>query len=265
VDGLLDVLRSIDLTTLSGDDTVARIRHLCRRARQPLPLVVRDALGVGPGEIRVAAVCVFPAFVPQALEALEGTGIPVATVSAGFPHGLSSLSQRIRDVGTAVEAGAQEVDVVIRREWVLTGEWEKLYREIRAFREAAGKAHLKVILGTGDLETLNQVGRGALTAMMAGADFVKTSTGKEKVNATLPVGLAMARAIRAYEKRTGFRVGLKPAGGIRTAREGYQWLKLVRQELGEEWARPELFRIGASGLLGDVVATLASRLDVALP
>jgi deoxyribose-phosphate aldolase len=264
IEGLLGVLRSIDLTTLSSDDTTARIRRLCRRARVPLPLPLRDALGVRPDEIRVAAVCVFPAFVPQALEALEGSGLPVATVSAGFPHGLSSLSQRIREVEAAVEAGAQEVDVVIRREWVLTGQWEKLYREVRAFREAVGKAHLKVILGTGDLDTLNQVGRGALTAMMAGADFVKTSTGKEKVNATLPVGLAMARSIRAYETRTGFQVGLKPAGGIRTARDGYRWLELVRQELGEEWGSPELFRIGASGLLGDVVGTLASRLDVSL-
>jgi deoxyribose-phosphate aldolase len=200
--------------------------------------------------------------VPQALEALEGSGISVATVSAGFPHGLSSLSQRIREVASAAESGAQEIDVVTRREWALTGKWEMLYREVGAFREAAGTAYLKVILGTGDLATLNQVGRSALTAMMAGADFVKTSTGKEKVNATLPAGLAMVRAIRSYERRTGYRVGLKPAGGIRSALDGCRWLRLLEEELGEDWITTELFRVGASGLLDQVVRALAARLGV---
>ena len=256
IGALLKVLKAIDLTTLSSDDTVARVRGLCRTARMPIPAPVREGLGLRRRDSRVGAVCVFPAFVPHALGFLEGTGIPVATVSAGFPHGLSSLSQRIREVGAAAEAGAQEIDVVIRREWALQGRWEELFREIRAFREAAGKAHLKVILGTGDLADLNQVARASLASMMAGADFVKTSTGKEKVNATLPVGLAMAKAIRAYGGATGFRVGLKPAGGIRLAREGLQWLRLVESELGEEWTEPRLFRIGASSLLGDVVAAI---------
>jgi len=250
---LLNVLKAIDLTTLSSDDTVPRVRNLCKTARGPLPAAVRKELGLRPDEARVGAVCVFPAFVPHALEFLEGTRVPVATVSAGFPHGLSSLSQRIREVGAAAEAGAQEIDVVIRREWALQGRWAELFREVRAFREAAGRTHLKVILGTGDLANLNQVARAALTCMMAGADFVKTSTGKEKVNATLPVGLAMAKAIRSYHERTGFMVGLKPAGGIRTAREGFQWLRMMQAELGEEWTKPHLFRIGASSLLGDVV------------
>jgi deoxyribose-phosphate aldolase len=252
----LKVLNAIDLTTLSSDDTVARVRSLCKTARMPFPVPLRRELGLRTEETRVGAVCVFPVFVPHALGFLEGTRIPVATVSAGFPHGLSSLSQRIREVGAAAEAGAQEIDVVIRREWALQGRWEELFREVRAFREAAGKAHLKVILGTGDLADLNQVARAALTSMMAGADFVKTSTGKEKVNATLPVGLAMAKAIRSYYRSTGFRVGLKPAGGIRLAREGFQWLRLVESELGDEWTGPRLFRIGASSLLGDVVAAI---------
>lgn len=219
-------------------------------------------MDLAPREARVAAVCVFPVFVPPVLEALDGTGISVATVSAGFPHGLSSLSQRIREVGAAVEAGAHEVDVVIRREWALRGRWADLYREVRAFKEAAGSAHLKVILGSGDLTSLQQVARAALTSMMAGADFVKTSTGKEKVNATLPVGLAMARAIRAYHAETGYSVGLKPAGGIRLAREGYQWLRMVEEELGDDWARPRLFRLGASGLLQDVVEALRARVGL---
>jgi deoxyribose-phosphate aldolase len=259
VEPLLEVLRAVDLTTLSGGDTVARVIRLCETARSPLSPSVRRSLGVHRQDNRVAAVCIFPAFVPVALEALEGTGISVATVSAGFPHGLSSLSLRIREVAAASEAGAHEVDVVIRREWALLGRWEDLYREVRAFREAAGQAHLKVILGAGDLANLNQVARAALTSMMAGADFVKTSTGKEKVNATFPAGLAMARAIRAFLGETGFRVGLKPAGGIRSATEGYRWLRLVKGELGEDWSRPHLFRIGASGLVTEVVSALSKR------
>jgi len=261
VRALLAVLRSMDLTTLSSDDTVPGVLRLCTNARSPLSPDLRRAMGLAPREARVAAVCVFPVFVPPVLEALEGTGVWVATVSAGFPHGLSPLSQRIREVGAAVEAGAHEVDVVIRREWALRGRWADLYREVRAFKEAAGSARLKVILGTGDLASLQQVARAALTSMMAGADFVKTSTGKEKINATFPVGLAMARAVRAYHGETGYSVGLKPAGGIRLAREGYQWLRLVEEELGEDWARPRLFRLGASGLLGDVVEALKVRVE----
>jgi len=256
---LLQVLESIDLTTLSGDDTAARVRRLCRTARSPLTGVLKKKLGPEMGTCRVAAVCVYPAFVPLALEALESSGITVATVSAGFPHGLSTQEQRVREVESASAAGAQEIDVVIRREWALTGEWARLYEEIRAFREAAGVAHLKVILATGDLETLNQVGRAALTALMAGADFVKTSTGKEKVNATLPVGMAMMDALKRFRKATGHQAGLKAAGGIRTALEGVQWLQAVRNEMGPEASDPPHFRIGASSLLDDVLESLGQR------
>lgn len=253
---LLRILASIDLTTLSGDDTAATVRRLCRTARSPLSGVLKKELGPGPGATHVAAVCVFPAFVPAALEALQGTGIPVATVAAGFPHGLSTLSQRVGEVVGAAEAGAQEIDVVIRREWALTGDWARLYHEIREFRQAAGAAGLKVILATGELQTLSQVGRAALTSLMAGADFVKTSTGKEKVNATLPVGFAIMDALGRYRRRTGRLGGLKPAGGIRTVQEGFQWLKAVEVELGPQATDRSRFRIGASSLLGDVVESL---------
>jgi deoxyribose-phosphate aldolase len=204
----------------------------------------------------VAAVCVFPAFLRDVLDALEGSPVRVATVAAGFPHGLSRLDQRVREVGEAVEAGAQEVDVVIRREWPLTGKWELLFEEVREFRKAAEAAHLKVILATGELPTPNQIARSALTAMMAGADFVKTSTGKERVNATLAAGLAMTQAIREFREATGRTVGLKPAGGLRTAAEGLRWQRLMETELGPEWVRPETFRIGASGLLNSLVIAL---------
>ena len=253
---LLRILASIDLTTLSGDDTVATVRRLCRTARSPLSGVLKKQLGKELGGTRVAAVCVFPAFVPTAREALQGTEIPVATVAAGFPHGLSTLDQRVGEVAAAAAAGADEIDVVIRREWPLSGEWEKLHEEIRAFSQAAGDAHLKVILATGELKGLNQVGRAALTALLAGADFVKTSTGKEKVNATLPVGLAMLEALKRYRKETGRLCGLKPAGGIRTAEEAYRWLRVVQEELGEGASEPQHFRIGASSLLGDVLENL---------
>lgn len=258
----LKILNAIDLTSLASDDTVARVRRLCRTARTPLPVELRKKLELRTESTRVGAVCVFPVFVPHALGFLEGTRIPVATVSAGFPHGLSSLSQRIREVGAAAEAGAQEIDVVIRREWALQGRWEELYREVRAFREAARRAQLKVILGAGDLADLNRVARAALTSVMAGADFVKTSTGKERVNAALPAGMAIARAIRSYHRNTGFKVGLKPAGGIRLAREGFRWLRLVESELGEEWTEPHLFRIGASGLLDDVAGALGRAVGI---
>lgn len=255
---LLRIIASIDLTTLSGDDTVANVRRLCRTARSPLSAVLRKQVGPELARTHVAAVCVFPAFIPTALAALEGTGIPVATVAAGFPHGLSILSQRVGEVEAAAEAGAREIDVVIRREWALTGDWTRLYDEVREFRQAAGDACLKVILAAGELRTLSQVGRAALTSLMAGADFVKTSTGKEKVNATLPAGFAMMDALKRYRRKTGYLGGLKPAGGIRTTGEGIQWLTAVRQELGPGATDRSHFRIGASSLLGDVVESLGS-------
>jgi deoxyribose-phosphate aldolase len=187
---------------------------------------------------------------------MAGSGVPVATVAAGFPHGLSALASRIREVASAREAGAQEIDIVIRREWALTGNWKALFEEIRAFREAAGECHLKAILSTGELGALGRVGRAALTALMAGADFVKTSTGKEEVNAALPAGLAMARALAHYERVTGVRAGIKPAGGIKTSAEAYSWVLMAREALGENATAPDRFRIGASSLLGDVIENL---------
>ncbi len=260
-EAMMRLLRVIDLTTLSGDDTASRVKALCQRARSPLPQEVRTGLELGRDHARVAAVCTYPVFLDDVLESLQGTEVRAATVAAGFPHGLSPLAQRTAEVARAVEAGAQEVDVVIRREWPLTGKWDLMYQEVKSFREVAGKALLKVILGTGELPTLNQVARAALTAMMAGADFVKTSTGKEKVNATLPAGLAMAVAIRDFHSETGTPVGLKPAGGIRTPAEGVRWQKLAAEELGESWTRPGLFRIGASGLLDTVVTRLGNSLS----
>ncbi|MGH7593770.1 MAG: deoxyribose-phosphate aldolase, partial [Gemmatimonadales bacterium] len=203
-------------------------------------------------EVRVAAVCVYHAFVGTAVEALAVSGIPVAAVSAGFPAGLAPFKTRLADIGASVAEGAEEIDIVITRAQVLTGNWQALYDEIRAFREASGPAHLKAILGTGELATLKDVSRASLVAMMAGADFVKTSTGKESVNATLPVGIVMARAIREYRERTGHYVGFKPAGGIRTAKQSLDWLAMMKEELGDRWLRPDLFRFGASSMLGDI-------------
>jgi len=249
---LLRAITLMDLTTLSGDDTPARVRRLCAKARSPVREDLLEALGVAPDRIRVAAVCVYHEMVAAAVDALGGSGIPVAAVAAGFPHGLSPLPQRIQEIRASVDAGAREIDIVITRAHVLGGDWETLYDEVRAFREACGEAHLKTILATGELGTLRNVARASLVCMMAGADFVKTSTGKEGVNATLPVGLAMVRAVRSYAERTGYAVGFKPAGGIRTAKEALLWLILMREELGAPWTRPGLFRFGASSLLADI-------------
>jgi len=249
---LLRAVTLMDLTTLQGDDTAARVRRLCAKARSPVRQDLLAALGAEGLGIRVAAVCVYHAMVPAAVEALHGTGIPVAAVSTGFPAGLSPFPQRVAEIRASVEAGADEIDVVITRGHVLAGDWPALYDEVRTFRDACGDAHVKVILGTGELGTLRNVVRASLVAMMAGADFIKTSTGKEPVNATLPVGLAMVRTIREYLERTGARVGFKPAGGIRTAKDSLDWLAMMKDELGDLWLRPELFRFGASGLLADI-------------
>lgn len=249
---LLRAITLMDLTTLSGDDTPGTVARLCAKARRPVRADILDALGV-PGEsVHVAAVCVYHAFVETAVAALEGSGIPVAAVSTGFPAGLSPLPVRVAEVRASVAAGADEIDVVITRAHALTGNWDALYDEVRAFREACGDAHVKVILGTGDLGTLTTVARASAVAMMAGADFIKTSTGKEGVNAVLPVGLTMARQVRAYLERTGHPVGFKPAGGIRSAKQSLDWLALMKEELGNRWLRPDLFRFGASGLLTDI-------------
>jgi deoxyribose-phosphate aldolase len=249
---LLRAVTLIDLTTLAGDDTPGRVRRLCAKARRPVRQDLLDALEVPAEPIRVSAVCVYHRFVETAVEALAGSGIPVAAVSAGFPHGLSPMAQRIGEIEASVAAGAEEIDVVITRAHVLTADWRALYDEVQAFRDTCGHAHLKTILATGELGTLGNVMRASLVCMMAGADFIKTSTGKEQVNATLPVGLTMARAIRAYGEHTGYAVGLKPAGGIRTAKEALLWMIMMKEELGTGWLRSERFRFGASSLLADI-------------
>ncbi len=249
---LLRAVTLMDLTTLSSDDTPGRVRRLCAKARRPVRDDLLEAMGAEQLPIRVAAVCVYHAFVETAVSALEGSGIPVAAVSTGFPAGLSPFEQRLAEFRASVAAGADEIDIVITRAHVLTGNWRALYDEIRAMREACGDAHIKTILGTGELGTLANVARASVVCMMAGADFIKTSTGKEAVNATLPVGLVMSRAIREYDERTGYRVGLKPAGGIRAAKDALDWLALIKDELGDPWLRPSLFRFGASALLTDI-------------
>lgn len=249
---LLRAITCMDLTTLSGDDTEERVRRLCAKARNPIQQELAQKLGVEELGIKVAAACVYHTFVETALSALEGSGIKVAAVSTGFPAGLSPLTERVAEIRRSAEAGAQEIDVVITRAHVFGGRWQALYDEIAAFKQACGSAHMKVILGTGDLLTLRNVGRASVVAMMAGADFIKTSTGKETVNATLPVTLVMLRAIREYAQQTGMAVGFKPAGGIRTAKQSLDWLAMIKEELGNSWMRAELFRFGASSLLGDI-------------
>ena len=249
---LLRAITCMDLTTLSGDDTDERVRRLCAKARHPVQQEIEQKLGIEELQIKVAAVCVYHTFVETALHALEGSGVHVAAVSTGFPAGLSPLTERVAEIRRSVEAGAHEIDVVITRAHVFGGRWQALYDEVAAFKQACGSAHMKVILGTGDLLTLRNVGRASVVAMMAGADFIKTSTGKEPTNATLPVGLVMTRAIREYAQQTGMAVGFKPAGGIRTAKQSVEWLSLIKEELGPSWMRAEMFRFGASGLLGDI-------------
>jgi deoxyribose-phosphate aldolase len=249
---LLRAITCIDLTTLSGDDTPGTVERLCAKARRPLREDLVRALGIEELHIKVGAVCVYHTFVPTAVRALEGSGIPVAAVSAGFPAGLSPLAQRIDEIRASVDAGAHEIDIVITRAHVLLGHWDALYDEVRTFRDACGDAHMKAILATGELATLSNVARASRVAMMAGADFIKTSTGKEAANANLPVGLVMARMIRAYEADTGYAVGLKPAGGIRSAKSALEWLIMIKEELGDRWLSPSLFRFGASGLLTDI-------------
>ncbi|ROU01290.1 deoxyribose-phosphate aldolase [Histidinibacterium lentulum] len=247
---LARAISCIDLTTLAGDDTPGRVARLCAKARRPVAPELLDALGLP--DLTVGAVCVYHDMIGPAVDALQGTGIPVAAVSTGFPAGLSPWHLRLAEIGESVAAGAREIDIVISRRHVLTGDWQALYDETRAMREACGPAHMKAILATGELGTLRNVARASYVAMMAGADFIKTSTGKESVNATLPVSLVMIRAIREFHERTGIRVGYKPAGGISKAKDALMYLALIKEELGDRWLRPDLFRFGASSLLGDI-------------
>ncbi|NNF90153.1 MAG: deoxyribose-phosphate aldolase [Boseongicola sp.] len=247
---LLRAITLIDLTTLSGDDTKGRVRRLCAKASNPVRQDLLDALGMGP--ITTGAVCVYHDMIETAVQALQGTGIPVAAVSTGFPAGLSPFHLRVAEIEESVKAGAKEIDIVISRRHVLTRDWQALYEEMQTFRAACGDAHVKAILATGELGSLRNVARASWVCMMGGADFIKTSTGKESVNATLPVSLVMIRAIRAYHKATGYRVGYKPAGGISKAKDALVYLSLIKDELGDRWLRPDLFRFGASSLLGDI-------------
>ena len=249
---LLKAITLMDLTTLAGDDTPGNVRRLCAKARQPVRHDLLEKLGMADRGLTVGAVCVYHGLVETAVEALRGTDIPVAAVSTGFPAGLSPLSTRIAEVKASVAAGAREIDIVITRGHVLTGNWEALYDEVRQFREACGDAHMKAILGVGELATLTNVARASWVAMLAGSDFIKTSTGKEAVNATLPVGLVMVRMIREYFDRHAAYVGFKPAGGIRAAKASLDWMILMKEELGDRWLQPDLFRFGASGLLTDI-------------
>lgn len=254
---LLRAITCIDLTTLSGDDTPSNVHRLCAKARQPVRADLLEALGMAGHPLHVGAVCVYHQRVADAVAALDKTKIPVAAVSTGFPAGLSPFAQRIAEIRESVAAGAQEIDIVISREHVLRGQWERLYDEVCEMRAACGPAHMKAILATGELGPLWHVAMASKVCMMAGADFIKTSTGKEAVNATLEVSLVMVRAIREYHEKTGYKVGFKPAGGIRTAKQALNWQILMKEELGDEWLRPHLFRFGASSLLTDIERQLS--------
>jgi deoxyribose-phosphate aldolase len=245
-------IQCIDLTTLSGDDTPGRVRRLCAKARRPVRQELLDAMGIGGTGVTTGAVCVYHAMVETAVAALRGTKIPVAAVSAGFPAGLSPLDLRVKEIEASVAAGAGEIDIVINRSHVLTGNYRAVYDEMKLFRAACGPARVKAIVGAGDLGTLVNVGRASLACMMAGADFVKTSTGKEATNATLPFALVMCRMIRTWHEMTGHKVGFKPAGGIATAKDAMNYQFIMKEELGNDWLSPELFRIGASSLLTDI-------------
>ena len=247
---LLQAVKCMDLTTLSGDDTTGRVRRLCAKAKNPISKTILEKLGLD--SIKVGAVCVYHDMIGAAVSKLKGTGIPVAAVSTGFPAGLSPLPLRIAEIEYSVSAGASEIDIVISRRHVLTQNWRALYDEVKDFRKACGSAHMKTILATGELGTLRNVARASAVCMMAGADFVKTSTGKEPINATLPVSLVMVRAIREYHEKTGYKIGYKPAGGISKAKDALTYLSLIKEELGDQWLNPELFRFGASSLLGDI-------------
>ena len=246
---LIKALQCIDLTTLGGDDTPGRVERLCMKAMRPLRTDLMEALGVSG--ITTGAVCVYHEMITPATKILQGR-LPIAAVSTAFPAGLASMETKLREIELSVAAGATEIDIVITRQHVLTGNWQTLYDEMLAYRNACGEAHVKAILGTGDLLTLENVAKASWVCMMAGSDFIKTSTGKEGVNATIPVALTMVRTIREYHEQTGFQVGFKPAGGVATAKSALQYLTLMKEELGRDWLEPHLFRIGASSLLTDI-------------
>jgi deoxyribose-phosphate aldolase len=249
---LLKAITMIDLTTLNADDTPGRVERLCAKARTPLRSDIVDALGVASLNIRPGAVCVYHTFVKTAVDALEGTGIPVAAVSTAFPHGLAPVETKIAEIEASVKEGAKEIDIVIERGMVLRGDWQALYDQVKSFRKACGDAHIKTILGTGELATQTNIAKASLVCMLAGADFIKTSTGKEKTNANLVTSLTMIRMIRWFAEETGIEIGYKPAGGISTAGDALKYMALMKEELGTKWLQPHLFRFGASSLLTDI-------------
>ena len=249
---LLRAITMIDLTTLNADDTPGRVERLCAKARNPIRRDILDQLGMGDASILPGAVCVYHSFVKTAVDALDGSGIPVAAVSTGFPHGLAPVETKIAEIEASVKDGAKEIDIVIERGMVLRGDWQALYDQVKAFRKACGDAHIKTILGTGELATQTNVAKASLVCMLAGADFIKTSTGKEKVNANLVTSLTMIRMIRWFAEETGIEIGYKPAGGIATAGDALKYMALMKEELGTHWLQPHLFRFGASSLLTDI-------------
>jgi deoxyribose-phosphate aldolase len=257
---LLRAITLMDLTTLNSDDTPGRVERLCAKARHPVRQDILDGLGATKLRIVPAAICVYHAFVKTAVAALEGTGIPVAAVSTAFPHGLAPVETKLKEIELSVADGAREIDIVIERQMVLNGDWQALYDQIKAFRKACGDAHIKTILGTGELATLTNVAKASLVCMLAGADFIKTSTGKEKVNANLPTSLAMIRMIRWFAEETGIEIGYKPAGGIASAKLALDYMALMKEELGTHWLQPHLFRFGASSLLTDIERQLEHNL-----
>ena len=248
---LLKAITLIDLTTLSGDDTYGKVDRLCEKAIHPLSFELQKLLEIPERSISVAALCVYHHLVKEAKKKLKDR-IPIAAVSTGFPAGLSSFKTRKQEIIDSINNGADEVDIVINRGFVLQNDWKRLYDEVKTFKLAAKKKHIKAILGVGDLETMRNVAKASLVCMMAGADFIKTSTGKETINANLNNSLVMLRMIREFHEITRKKIGFKPAGGISSAKLVIEFLILVLEELGSEWINPKFLRIGASSLLIDI-------------
>ena len=249
---LLKAITLLDLTTLSGDDSPSKVDRLCSKAKNPLRKDLIKELGIEKNEISVAAVCVYHSLINVACKKLENSNIPVAAVSAGFPAGLSPMETRINEISLSIQNGAKEIDIVIDRSNIFKGNWKAIYNEVKSFKKICVGAKLKTIIATGDISTFKNIYKASTVCMMAGADFIKTSTGKESTNATLPVSLVMIRAIRDYFEKTGYKVGFKAAGGISTAKDSLSYLTLIKEELGNDWLNSNLFRIGASSLLSDI-------------
>ena len=233
---------------------------MCAKGKRPLRHDLVKALGIEALQLTTGAICVYHDMLSTAAKELAGTGIHLAAVSTGFPAGLTPVHLKIEEIKESVKAGADEIDIVITRKHVFAENWQALYDEVKAYRQACGEAHMKTILATGEISTLRNVAKASMVCMMAGADFIKTSTGKESVNATLPVSLTMIRQIREYHERTGYKIGYKPAGGISKAKDALVYLSMMKEELGDDWLQADLFRFGASSLLGDIERQLEHHL-----